>query len=857
MTGHLFSLEIRPQLPQRLHRLEELSLDLYYSWERDVRGLFRALDAEAWDACNHSPRVFLRRVSQEKLEAAARDLVFVENYNRVLSAYDTYIREKPKLKVRQAEERDLGTIAFFCAEYGFHESFPIYSGGLGILAGDYCKAMSDAGLSFVAVGLLYRQGYFTQRIGPNGEQMEEYPCMGPEDLPVNLVLDAEGRERRVVVKLPGRTLQLRLWSARVGHIQLIALDSDVVENQEGDRNITYQLYGGDRDLRLKQEMVLGIGGVRALRALGIEPGVWHLNEGHAAFVVLERCLELVTQGLGFSAALEAVAAGMVFTSHTPVSAGHDVYDLGHIRHYFSDFASLLGLDIERLLDLGRDPAHPQGFNMTSLGLRGSRFHNGVSRINGQVASAMNGYVWPEIPAEENPFGYVTNGIHVPSFLGPAWIALFDMYFGRGWRSRLDDRDYWRLNIDRIPEHVFISAHRVLKAEMLEDLRRRMVPRLQRNGVTEPRIRRMTRYLDPDHTGVLTIGFARRFATYKRATLVFRDLERLGRLLNDPQRPLVFIFAGKAHPSDEPGKQLLREIHHIAQRPEFEGKILLLENYNLSLALRLLPGVDVWLNTPRYPMEACGTSGMKAGINGVLNLSLLDGWWAEAYEGTNGWAISSHEGGGGDSHDWQEANELLDILEYEVIPLYYANGGHGDSPEWIRRSKASMQSVLPHYNTERMLADYLCDYYEPASRQNQRLCRDGCQPAQDLASWKEKIKARWDGVRLHLAEPLPQGIAYGEILTLTVDVELNGLEPNDISLECVFGSVDELGRFLPQSTARLLPMGSGLGERVRFRTELDTLYSSLHLVGLRHFKLRAYPHHKQLSHPFEVGCMRWL
>jgi len=640
MTGTRFSLEVRPRIPERLARLEELANDLFYSWDRSVRALFYRLDRDLWHACGHNPKLFLRRVSQARLEEAAADRLYLEEYHRVLSAYDTYLNERPASGIEQHLDPERDLVAYFCAEFGLHESLPIYSGGLGILAGDHCKAASDLGVPFVAVGLLYRQGYFTQTIDGHGNQIAHYTPTDFDHLPVEPARGADGRELRVRVRLPGREVAVRIWRAKAGHIDLFLLDTDLPENQEHDRAITYQLYGGDTHTRIQQEIVLGIGGVRALRALGLEPTVWHVNEGHAAFQVLERCRELVAAGEDFDTALERTAAATVFTTHTPVPAGHDIFDHGLMAEYFGDFARELGIDLEELLGLGSSPASQGGFNMTALALRGSRFHNGVSRIHGGVASRMEAYVWPDIPPEENPIGYVTNGVHVPTFLAREWAGLLDMRLGTEWRNELLNPQFWE-RVAEIPDHNFWSLRQSLKAELLDEVRRRAVRQHRRNGLSPSQIERLTRFLSGGHMDILTIGFARRFATYKRATLLFSDPERLARLLGDPQRPVVFIFAGKAHPNDLPGQHLIQVIHDFSRRPEFEGRIVLLEGYDLALARKLVTGVDVWLNTPEHPLEASGTSGQKAGLNGVINLSVLDGWWDEGYTGDNGWAIMPH------------------------------------------------------------------------------------------------------------------------------------------------------------------------------------------------------------------------
>ncbi len=847
MTGTRFPIEIQPRLPERIARLDELANDLLYSWDRQVRRLFYRLDAELWRRCHHNPKVFLRRVAQRRLEEAAQDRGFLEDYNKALSIYDTYHADGIRNPATETLDPERDLVAYFCAEFGLHESFPIYSGGLGILAGDHCKAASDLGVPFVAVGMLYRQGYFTQTIDAEGNQLAHYDPIRFADLPVEPARDTDGAELHVRVPMAEREVELKVWRAKAGHIHLYLLDSDLEVNSEADRSITYQLYGGDVHTRIQQEIVLGIGGVRALRALGLAPTVWHINEGHAAFQILERCREEVARGLDFASALELTASGTVFTTHTPVPAGHDIFPHELMREYFPGLLEALGTDWESLLGLGAFPADPNGFNMTALALRGSRFHNGVSRIHGGVASKMESYVWPQIPPEENPITHVTNGVHLPTFLAREWTNLFDMRFS-DWRNALLDPDYWEI-IDTIPDLRYWSTRQELKTQMLNYVRRRAIEQHRRNGVSAARIARMVEYLSESKADTLVLGFARRFATYKRATLLFRDPERLARLVNDPDRPMIVIFAGKAHPNDEPGKALIREIHALSLRPEFLGKILLLEGYDMSLARKLVTGVDVWLNTPEYPMEASGTSGEKAAINGVVNLSVLDGWWGEGYDGGNGWAIAPH-GPQFDpaQRDREEANDLLDLIEREVIPLYYERDHQGYSPEWVQLSKASMKSILPRFNAQRMVVDYVRKLYTPARDHAQRLAMNEATRARDLARWKAQVRERWPGVHMRLAQPLPEQVRYDGTIPVRVAAHLNGLTERDVVVECLIRPEDEGDRARVMLSAE--PGGSG--EETWFSADLQP-----HGSGLQHLQIRMYPHHPDLAHPFETGCMIWL
>ncbi len=850
--GTCFTIEVQPSIPARLARLGELANDLLFSWDRRVRGLFYRLDSELWDHCGHNPKVFLRRVSQGRLDEAAEDRVFIEEYNRVLSAYDTYGQQHVAPGIEHYLDPKHDLVAYFCAEFGFHESFNIYSGGLGILAGDYCKAASDLGIPFVAVGLLYRQGYFTQTIDALGNQVAHYVPTNFDDLPIVPAIGPDGAEIHVHIDLPGRRVVLKVWKAKAGHINLYLLDSDLPDNAEADRSITYQLYGGDVHTRIQQEIALGIGGVRALAALGLAPSVWHINEGHAAFQILERCRVHTSRGLDFDSTLELVGAGTVFTTHTPVPAGHDIFEHSLMASYFRDFVNELGIGMDRFLDLGNSPANPDGFNQTALALRGSRYHNGVSRIHGQVASRMEGYIWPQIPPAENPIGYVTNGVHVPTFLAREWINLFDMRFGSGWRNELLDEDYWQC-IDNIPDHSYWSTLQSLRAELLMETKRRTTAQLRRSGCSKTLIERLTQHLTPHQTDMLVVGFARRFATYKRATLLFSDSQRLARLLNDPDHPVLLLFAGKAHPNDRPGQQFIKVIHEFSRRPEFEGKIILLENYDLALARKLVTGVDVWVNTPEYPLEASGTSGQKAGINGVINLSVLDGWWGEGYNGSNGWAITPHGPEFEPAYrDHEEGQELLDILEKQVIPLYYNRNGNGYPEGWVRKSKASMKSLLPRFNAERMVMDYMRKYYGRARKQALVLAANGFARAKDVAEWKKRVARSWPLVKMRRLDTARSEIKSGTAINIRIAVELHELKADDVLVECLVGTESEEGAFVTRHGYIFTPGELGAAGETLFRLDLRPT-----LAGLQSYKIRIFPFHPALAHRFETGCMIWL
>src|SRR5882724_1394185 len=778
--GTTFSLEVNPTLPSRLARLEELANNLLYSWDRQTRLLFSRLDPHLWDEAGHNPKAFLKRIDEQKLVDAADDPVYLGNLNRVLSGFDVYLKEPLR---RNGSEwlRKNDVVAYFCAEFGFHESLPIYSGGLGILAGDHCKSASDIRLPFVGVGLLYRQGYFHQTIDTEGNQHALYTDSDFEDLPVSPVLRDDGAEVRVKVDFPGRAVQVKVWQVKVGHVTLYLLDTDLDENSGDDRNITHRLYGGDRTTRIEQEIVLGIGGVRALVELGLKPTAWHINEGYPAFLVLERVRMLVGQGLTADAALEAVAANTVFTTHTPVPAGHDHFSADMMRDYFSWLRKELGMSEEDLLALGRVDGN-QEFNMTALAIRGSRFQNGVSRIHGSVSSRICAPLWPELDPGDSPLSYVTNGVHVPTYLAPEWADQFDKYLGFDWSHHAGSHGFQE-RLEAMPDHLFWSVRQSLKAQMLHLVRHRVARQHFRNHGSEAHLDRLLHYADPINPNVLTVGFARRFATYKRATLLFQDLDWLRTILGDETKPVVFIFAGKAHPADVPGQDVIRELNRIARMPEFEGKILLLEDYDLHLARRLVSGVDVWLNNPMYPLEASGTSGMKAGINGVLNLSVLDGWWGEGYDGHNGWAIKPvAENLDEARRNFEESRTLYELLQDHVIPTYYRRGEMGYSAEWIRMAKRSIASILPRFSSTRMVNEYLAKFYLPATRQGRRYADSDFEAARRLALWKQRMREVWPKVTVRRLDVPQKRIAFGAGLHLEVGVFLNGLRPEDVALE---------------------------------------------------------------------------
>ncbi len=849
-------LEVSSVVPDALRRLPELAANLFFSWHRPTRALFEDLDGELWEQVNGNPRLLLRCVDQANLDRAAADVEYLQRYASVLRAFDSYVNQP-------IARREGPLVAYFCAEYGFHESFPNYSGGLGILAGDYCKAASDESLNFVAVGLLYRQGYFVQTVDNDGAQHASNHDTDPRDLPVEPVHTADGAWLKVAVRIADRDVLARVWRADVGRVAVYLLDSNCPENLPSDRDITHRLYGGDESQRIRQEMLLGIGGVRVLRALALTPSVWHINEGHAAFLILEQMRESVQQGLSFEAALESAASGSVFTTHTPVAAGHDVFSDDLFSACFASYVTELGVTMERLISLGRNGNAHHGFNMTQLALSGARHINGVSRIHGAVSAQLCAGHWPEVPAAENPVGYVTNGVHVPTFLAQTWSGFFDSHMGSDWRERLSDGDYWRA-LEAVPDKLFWDVAQGTKSRMLAGVRERLRREYARKGLSQAQLGHVTRLLNPDNPNVLTLGFARRFATYKRASLLLRDRTRLKRLIDGAECPVLFLFAGKAHPADEPGQQVLREIKQLMLNSEFAGNVVFLEDYDMQLARWLVSGVDVWLNNPIAPLEASGTSGIKAAINGRLNVSVLDGWWAEASDGKNGWGIPAATVQDQQRRDALDAELILDALEHEVVPLYYQRNADGYSPEWVQRCKHAMMSVIPQFNMRRMVRNYVHNMYVPAAARVTAM-GDGAE-ARAFSEWKQRVTKAWNGVTLRKLTSPPRELLRANRLQQRVAVALNGLRASDVCVEFVAQRLLPRGNHEPPPLASVTDyMRDDMWREVLQPTgEIDSDGSVVYALdalppfaGQYSTELRVRPAHPLLSHPLELGLLKRL
>ncbi|MCA9900094.1 MAG: alpha-glucan family phosphorylase [Ardenticatenaceae bacterium] len=706
-------MQLNDKVPEKIGRLPELAYNLWWSWTPEARGLFRRLDYPLWRKTLHNPVQMLQEISHTKLQEAAQDATFVRQYNKVMLLFDETMRNRGSWFHETYPDLSEKTIAYFSFEFGLHSSLPIYSGGLGILSGDHAKEASDLGLPFVGVGFMYPQGYFRQRLPSHGWQEAVYHQLDIGQAPVLPVLDGNGHEIRISVNLAGRPVHARIWHVRVGRNPLFLLDTDVDENEPWDRDLSARLYSGDTETRIRQEIMLGIGGVRALRALGINPAAWHMNEGHSAFLILELIREEVARGKNFEEASQIISKRSIFTTHTPVPAGHDAFGFHLVEQYFNGYWDELGINREHFLSLGgHEEEWGMAFNMTVLALKLSGQSNGVSKLHGEVSRKMWQEVWPTNSVEDVPISSITNGVHVSTWIAGEMHNIFDKYLGPGWLAKQDDPTIWQ-RLAEVPDRELWQVHLDLKRKLMSYLRER-VRRRWVNGSNDPtQVLTSGTLLDPE---ALTIGFARRFATYKRATLIFRDLERLQRILLDIHRPVQIVFAGKAHPADEPGKSLIQHIYNLAKHNQLGGRIAFIEDYDMHMARYLTQGVDVWLNNPRRPREASGTSGMKAAINGIPNLSILDGWWVEGYNGANGWAIGDErEFDNHDAQDGFDANFIYQLLEDEIVPLYYDRDRDGTPRGWAEIMRESIRSCSPMFGTRRMIKEYTTELYVKAMR----------------------------------------------------------------------------------------------------------------------------------------------
>jgi starch phosphorylase len=839
-----------PIMPARISRLYELAYNLWWSWHPEARALYSDLSPELWESAGHNPVRLLSEIEPALLEKAAADAAYLERYDAVLEAFDRYMhpRQEETWFSRTYPELMDRPIAYFSAEFGLHEALPIYSGGLGILSGDHCKEASDLGLPFVGVGFLYPQGYFRQHITREGVQEAFYDKLLFSEAPAVPACGPDGDEVMISVDLPGRKIHAKVWKLQVGRIPLYLMDTDVSPNAPADRELAARLYGGDRDMRISQEIVLGIGGVRALRALGIEPAAWHLNEGHAAFLNLERCRELVAKGLSFSEACEAVAANSLFTTHTPVPAGNDTFSYDLIDKYFSSYWGQLGLNREQFLNVARED-HGWGptYSMTVLALHLTGQHNGVSELHGDVSRRMWQFLWPGVDIDEVPIDSITNGIHSPSWVAPSMDALFKRYLREDWAEHVDEQEMWD-KVEDIPDAELWQVHMQLKQALIAYARKRLRGHHLRIGEGSLQIAEFDKMLDPH---ALLIGFARRFATYKRATLIFRDLPRLQKILSDPQHPVQIIFAGKAHPADQPGKTLIEQVYRFSRSDAFRGKVVFLEDYDIDMARYLVAGTDLWLNNPIRPHEASGTSGQKAALNGQPNCSILDGWWAEGYNGRNGWAIGEErEYHDQSAQDEADSTSLYELLENEIIPTYFERDKDGLPHRWLALMREAIRSCAPAFSMQRMLKEYTTRFYVPEIQLGQQVELKHYEKARILAAWKDKIQQAWPDLELYVDGQRDGQLSLGEGINVRAWVKVPRLTPDDLNVELVYG--EEKNEHI--TGARALPMQYIRQEQdgsYRYELRLQPETSGSIAYGVR-----VLPTHPALGSKHEMGLIRW-
>ena len=849
---NMLSFDVRPSVPASLAALEKLAFNLLWSWDRDAIDLFRRLDEDLWDSTFHNPVLMLGRMSQQSFERLLEDEAFMDHLAQVTERFDQYLADE-RTWFRKFYDGELPLFAYFSAEFGLTECLKIYSGGLGILAGDSLKSASDLGVPIVGVGLLYQEGYFRQYLNADGWQQERCDVNDFSNLPVRPMRDGSGNPTTVSVRIEGREVHIKCWSVEVGRVPLFLLDTNIPENDPRDQKITSNLYGGDLEMRIKQEIVLGVGGVRMLKAIGLDPMVYHMNEGHSAFLALERVRMLMSErGLSFNEAREIGRSGNIFTTHTPVAAGIDEFPTALVEKYFGDFVNDLGIDMPALLAMGRAGGgdHDEAFNMARLAIREAAYVNGVSRLHRQVTRKMWWDMWEDVPVGEIPVKYVTNGIHIPSWVSLDMATLLDRYLGPGWVERPTDEKVWE-GVFKIPDSELWRTHERRRERLVAFARSCLKRQLENREASREELKRAEEVLDPS---ALTIGFARRFAAYKRATLLLRDKTRLKRILQNADRPVQFIFAGKAHPQDSTGKEFIRQVIHFAREEGVRNHIVFIEDYNMIVSRYLVEGVDVWLNTPLRPMEASGTSGMKVVPNGGLNLSILDGWWDEAHSPHVGWAI-----GKGESYkdiEYQnkvESNALYNMLEREVIPLFYARSRDGLPRRWIRTMKQSMRSLCHVFNTDRMVKQYVNEFYLPAVREFRRLTCNDSQSARDLASWKSRVRECWEGIQI---VDLKADINGNERVGVRVPVEavlrLGGLEPDDVTVEAFYGLLDEKRSIRGGCPIELdRRHGNGDGTYV-YRGDVACEDS-----GKYGLTIRVIPSRVVLSDPFQLNLITWL
>ena len=845
---------VNPQLPKRIEKLSEIAYNLWWSWNTEFLGLFKQMDIDLWERVEKNPVKFLKLITQEKLEEAIQNTEFLKAYDKIVEDFEDYMKSKNTWFAKKYPDNKHDLIAYFSAEYGLDQILPIYSGGLGVLSGDHLKSASDLGVPLVAVGLLYQNGYFHQKINGSGIQETEYHDIEVDDLPLKRVKDCNDKDILVAIQLPKKKLYLKAWKINVGRVELYLLDSDIDENPQEYREITRTLYGGNQETRIQQEIVLGQAGVALIRALGLNPTVYHMNEGHSSFLILELIYSLMKEKkISFQMARDIVSSKTVFTTHTPVPAGNDIFPLDLVEKYFKDFWDKLGITKQEFFQMGMKPEAPldNGFNMGILALKVAGKKNGVSKLHGAVSRELFGEVWPEIAANESPITYVTNGVHTCSWLAPTVKKLYNKYLIPYWQDKIYDDDVWKKIAD-IPDEKLWEVHQERKTKMLSIVKENTINRLRRSGYHYNDIMNLVSQLDPE---ALTIGFARRFATYKRATLIFKDLERITQILNNQNRKVQLIFAGKAHPADKEGQDLIKYIHEISMKPQFKGKIFLLENYNLAMSRYLISGVDVWLNTPRRPMEASGTSGQKASINGVINFSVLDGWWAEGYNSKNGWTIGTNtEYPDYETQDRADSQSIYDTLENKIIPMYYEKDSNGISPRWMQYMKESIISTGGRFSTSRMLTDYVDQLYIPLCNLYNNYYTD-LEKVGKFNEWKESLKHTWDQIEIIQEKSNLDNITLdaGNNIEVKCKVKLPNVKKENIQPQVYYGRIDENGVV---DDITIIPMELDNEDE---ENKTYTYKAKVNLVngGNYGYTFRVMPKHEMILDAENLNLVKWI
>jgi starch phosphorylase len=845
------SFEVTRDLPEALRDLKTLAYNLRWTWDQDTQTVFEDTDPELWEATGHNPIEMIDQLSPRRIESLLKDEIYLARVQVAAKSLSDYLAAETWFDRKFPGERDQSKIAYFCAEFGLHESLPIYSGGLGILAGDHLKAASDLGVPLVGVGLLYARGYFRQALNADGWQTERYPQYDFYRMPLTLIRREDGNPLTIKVEFPDRTVTCQVWKAIVGRIELLLLDSNILENAPTDQGITDTLYGGDEEMRIRQEIILGIGGFRALEELNKVPTVCHMNEGHAAFLSLERLRHFMAErGCDLRTARQCVVAGNVFTTHTPVPAGFDLFQRPLLERYIKKATDALGMPFDQFLRLGRIQKDNQNetFNMAVLAMENSNYVNGVSKLHAEVTREMFQERWASYPVFEVPIDAVTNGIHTETFLSIDMRRLLDKHFGPDWHHDASSRETWS-KIHQIPDRELWELRENMRGDFVRFCRRYL---RQRSGVNKGGP------LDPGHANnildprVLTIGFARRFATYKRANLLFRDPERLKAILHHPERPVQFVFAGKAHPRDDGGKQLIQQIVHYIRNEGARARMVFLEDYDMNIARHLVQGVDVWLNNPRRPMEASGTSGMKVVANGGLNCSILDGWWAEGYAKGVGWAIGDGRQWGDEGHqDWLDSRALYDLIEHEIAPTFYHRTENGIPTGWVEMMKQSMAELAPIYSTLRMVREYTSRFYVPASRAYLGMTEGNLERAKHALVWRDRVQSAWDKVRVgHVSDNAGAALPADTHFDVHAEVELGGLNPDEVRVQVLTGTVTSNRELIDVEIHDLAPAGEhGL-------VHIFKGTATCRQPGHRGYIVRVVPQHRDIRVPTEISLVAW-